>query len=188
MKLNDDLKLVLDVGDYSAYHQPITNAVYEANFLILSSTQSSIFGRGIKHAMSVGPRIAALTLQDEGRRIAEERDEEDDFGASALLGEIRRTTTILVPSENGWDYLTVDAAINQKKIDFEDWKETESAIVFFTCAYYSLPRRARDEVLSVLMEALGAHTTVLSCEEYANSSKMSKPEETGEKPVSSVPV
>lgn len=190
MNLNDDLKLVIDVGDLKAYHQPISKAVYDANFLILSGTHGTLFGRGIEHAMRVGPRIAALTLKDEGKRIVEERGIVDgkDFGASALLAEIRRQTTILAPSSDGWDYMPVEKAIAQNKIDSEDWEETEAELVFFTSVYYSASRRERNSVLKTLAEVLEVTTTVSSCEEYANSLQTSSEVETGKKRGSSVPV
>lgn len=185
MKINDDLRLVLDIGNYHAYHTPISTDVYESNFLILSGTQGTLFSRGIKHALSVGQRIAALTLRDEGKRIAEERDRDDDFGASAFLKEIKRLTTILAPTSEGWNFLPVEMAIQQNKIDEDDWKEVESAIVFFTCAYYSLPKRERPEVLPLLMEAMGGQNTSLSCEEYAAS--LPTPTKTDKKKASSIP-
>ncbi len=194
MNLNDNQKLILDIGDLKAFHSPISTEVYESNFRILSETYGTIYDRGAQNALRIGPRIASLTLVEEGQRVAMQRGdlaEKDqpapDAGATAFLKEIKRLTTILCPSQDGWDYLPVDAAINQKKIDAEDWKEVESMLVFFTCTYYSLPRKERHTIFD-LMKMWEVATTVLSCEEYASSLPTSKEAKPGKKPASSVPV
>lgn len=187
MKINDDLNLVLELDDNRhLFHTPLSVAVYEANYKILAATQAELFGDGLKRAFLTGQGIAALTLVDEGKRIATSREEEGDHGASALLDEITRKTTILSPGADGWEFLPVEIAIQKGLLDAQEWKEMLSSIVFFTCACYLSPSRARRDAMKSLAETIGASTTVLNPEAYADSLKT--PKAAGKKAASSVPV
>ena len=136
MRINDDLKIVIPIGDTNdaapcvqAFHIPISRDVFEQNFKIIAATKASMFSAGSARAASVGMTIAALTLRDEGATLA---GGNGDGGASALLAEIKRLTTILAPTESGFEQLPVDIAIKQGIIDAEDWREVEAQLVFFT--------------------------------------------------------
>ena len=102
MHIDDNWNLVLPVTDtVQVFHAPITKAVFEANFRILSATKADLFGHGNQYAFLSGLNVSALTLKDIGKRQAEERGEEGDSGAQSLLNELQRTSTILVPSDKG---------------------------------------------------------------------------------------
>jgi hypothetical protein len=178
-----------------AYHTPISQPVFEANYRILAATKAAIFGKGIVFAADVGPRISALRLKDEGHQDAMERGDVDsegnpkDGGAQSLLLEIKRLTSILAPGPAGWQMLPVDAAIAQKVIDASEWDEAANALVFFTCAYVLAKRHARKNLASVLAGILkGSITSSTPLEHCAFLQKLTK-EETSE-PVAepSVPV
>lgn len=200
MKINEKLNLVLPVVSddkgvvVRGYHVPISREVFEASFRILAATKASLSSKGSYFLMDSGPRIATLTLRDEGRQDAAERGDFDakgnpgDGGAEALLLEIKRLTTIMAPTSNGWDFLPVDTAIQQGILDEDDWREAESAIVFFT-AHSALAKKAdRAGVTRATTSLLKASTTSLPPMEYANSLLTSTTAEATEgKAVSSVP-
>jgi hypothetical protein len=196
MKLNEALNLVVPItGTISAYHCPISHAVFEANYRILAATKAALFGDGLKYAATVGPTVAALTLADMGRRDAAERGEftpsgdPADGGAGSLLAEIKRLTTVLAPGANGWDYLPVDTAIQAGHMDLEDWKEAEASIVFFTCLVSMARKATRERQAMAAASAMDALTTPLSLSEYAASLPKSTGAETSPDPVvSSVPL
>jgi hypothetical protein len=177
--ITNDLKLVVPLkrsenGDVLiyGYHTPIDRPVFEANYRVISATKAAIFGNGLRYAADIGPRIAALTLVDEGTRDSALRGEFmsdgtiKDGGAKSLLAELKRLTLVLSPGPNGWENLPVDVAIQRGIIDEEDWRDGESSIVFFTCAFAMAPRQTRKGVASVLAGVTMAKITSLAPTEY----------------------
>ncbi|MDE3023901.1 MAG: hypothetical protein KGI54_18950 [Pseudomonadota bacterium] len=182
MRINENLNLVLPVREDEdgnplvyAFHTPITREIFEASFRIIAATKASLFGKGFVFAADTGPRIAALTLKDEGRRDAESRGEVDeqghprDGGAHALLAEIKRLTLILAPSSHGWDMLPVDTAIHSEYMDEDEWREVESALVFFTCPYALATKTVKENLASVIASVLRGLITSSPVSEYAAS-------------------
>lgn len=177
-----------------AFHTPISKAVFDANFRILAATKSALESKGTQYLMSAGPRIAALTLRDEGLRDAESRGNVDDNGrpkaneVEALFAEFRRLTMVLCSSPRGWDMVPVDQAIAGGVIDFEDWEEAEAALVFFTCHYSMAKKASRARIAQATVSLLRASTTPLSLSEYLDSLPRSTPAAiSGAKAESSVP-
>ncbi|MDA8416056.1 MAG: hypothetical protein M0Z78_03115 [Betaproteobacteria bacterium] len=162
MHIDARFNLVIPVGALNIYHTPISREVFEANYLLLAATKSSIASKGIHYAMDSGPRIASLLLRDEARK------EVEDKGPSFFL-ELARLSIVLVPTENGWEKLPVELAINSGKLDLTDWKEVESSIVFFTC-YFSMARKAeREGLVRAIASLLGWSTTSLNLSEWSAS-------------------
>lgn len=201
MQINDALNLVIPLqrdGDGNitvyGYHTPISREVFEANYAILASTKAALFSKGLAYAADVGPRIAALKLRDEARAEAISKGDVDANGeprivaATALLAEMRRLTMALVPGDNGWEMIPAEIAVSRKAIDAEDWREAESGLVFFTCAYAMAPRANRAKMAEGLASVLGGLITSSPLTEYAASLRTSTQAETTAKPVaSSVP-
>jgi hypothetical protein len=164
-----------DVVRVWAFHAPISKAVFDTNYRLLASTKSALASKGAHYLMSAGPRIAALTLADEGIRDAESRGRFDEDGnarndeALAFLAELRRLTTILCPGPNGWDMLPVDVAISSAKIDNEDWEEALASIVFFTCQWSMAKRVDRKRSAQATASLLSASTTSSTLTEYIAS-------------------
>jgi hypothetical protein len=133
-----------------AYHTPISREVWEQHFRVLSATKSALASKGSHYLTSSGPRIAALTLRDEGRKDAAARGSFDEHGkvrdddTDAFFAELQRLTMVLCPGQHGWDMLPVATAIAGGKIDSEDWEEVASSIVFFSC-HYAMARKADRE-------------------------------------------
>ncbi|MHB1644270.1 MAG: hypothetical protein ACYCS8_16750 [Acidithiobacillus sp.] len=183
MQIDASINLVIPITEtIKAYHTPISPQVFEANYRVLSATKAALFAKGIAYAFDAGPRIATLRLKDEGLRDAQERLEEGDGGVGALLAEIKRLTTVLVPG-NGWEMLPVINA----HIDPEDWQEAEASLVFFTCLYAMSKKTNRGKVASGAASLLGGSITPLSLSDWIASSPASTPEKSGPA-TSSVPV
>ena len=181
MKINEQLNIALPIRyddkgpTLYAYHTPISREVYEANYRVLAATKSVLSSKGAHFLMDAGPNIAALTLRDEGRKDAAERGEFDaqgnplDGGAEALLMELRRLTSVVVPSAKGWDTVPVDVALNKAKIDMDEWKEAESALTFFTCHYAPASRKDRERIAQATASLLGASATSSTLTEWIDS-------------------
>jgi hypothetical protein len=189
MKIDDNLALAFDVGACKGFHTPISRAVFEANFKIISATKAALFYGNSSAVVNVSPVIAALTLKDEGKKIAAESEMEGDGGGDAVIAEIKRLTLIMVSGASGWDMLPVDAAIQSGAMDAEDWQEALSELVFFT-ASYALARKAdRPRATKGVCAITGLDTTSLSAEEFMASLPTStKAATTAQKAGSSVPV
>lgn len=189
MKINHNLALTYDIGDFKGYSIPVSREVFEANFKLISATKAALFSGDWKQAVQVGQIIATLTLLDEGRKLADKSENKGDYGAKALLQEIKRLTTILVPSSSGWDYATVDECIKSNKIQEEQWKEVESDLVFFMCVYALSRTSEKQNAVEALCSIQPFTPVYSSLEDYMNSLETPiKKETTKKKAVSSVPV
>lgn len=201
MKIDDDLNLVIPIvkdGEevlVYGYHTPISRQVFEANFRVIAATKAAMSSKGGYYEASAGPRIAALALRDMGKRDAVERGDVDDEGeardggAEALLAEIKRLTTVLVPEGGGWQMVPVDAAIRAGRIDEEDWAEAESSIVFFTCHLRMAKKADRKQMAEAVSGLIGCELTSLPCLEWSASLSKSTPAApTVARVVSSVPI
>jgi hypothetical protein len=181
IQINEAMNLVVPVVSDDAgvkvwaYHTPISRQVFETNYRVLAATKASLMSKGGIYMMDSGPRIAALTLLDEGMRDAEARGRVDkdgrviDEATPALMAEIRRLTMVLVPTAGGWDLLPIESAVAAGKIDAEDQAETESAIVFFTCICALASKAERKKQASSTASLLTGSITSLSPMEFADS-------------------
>ena len=166
-----------------AYHTPIGREVFEANYRAIAATQLEIAGKG-----SIGQRIATLALKEACKNDALEHGLEPPANP-ALLGEIRRLTIVLAPTDAaGYELLPIDQAIARGVIDAEDWSEAESALVFFTCALSLVRRISREPIARTYALVLRGSITSLPPLEFVASLPTSTPAETSEAtPPSSVP-
>jgi hypothetical protein len=180
MQIAPDLKLCIplrraedDTPLVYGYHTPISREVFEANFAALAATKAAIFGKGLGFTMESGQHIAELQFREEVRKLSAERMDIDrdgkpnDMAATAFMAELKRLTLVLSPSETGWNNVPVDVAINQGVIDAEDWREAESALVFFTCAWSMAPRREKKIKMTAVAGVMKASITSLPLLEYA---------------------
>ncbi len=184
MYVNDDLNLVLTIKQddnehplVTAYHTPISRAVFESHYSILAATKSKLASKGTIYMMDSGPRIAAMTLRDEAKDDERPKD-------TALLAEIKRLTMIV---SQGSEPLPVDSAIASGIIDDEEWQDTLSEIVFFTCLYALAKKAEKSRIADAIASVLNASITASPLTEYASSLKPSMPEKPSRKAVSSVP-
>lgn len=185
MRINEELKLVIplpsdDAGiTLHAYHTPISREVYEAHYRVLAATKAYLASNGVNFQFGTGPRIATLTLRDEGRRNAMQRGNVDKNGkpieadTDAFLLEIRRLTTILAPGPNGYETLPIDTAIQRGLIDEEDWRETESFLVFFTLQYALALKSEKTETAKAMASLVKAVITSSSPMDFLNSLRTS---------------
>lgn len=176
-----------------AYHTPISREVYEQNFRVLAATKSALASKGTHYLMGSGPRVASLTLKDEGMKDAADRGRFNEDGkvvdeeTPALLAEIKRLTTVLCPGPNGWEMLPVDIAINQGKIDEEDWEECASSLVFFTCHYSMAKKADREKTSQAMAHFLSASITSSNATEFLASLQNLTPAEPTKRTQSSIP-
>jgi hypothetical protein len=168
-----------------AYHTPLSQEVFTTSYRVFAATKAALFSKGIAYAADAGPRIATLTLKDAARADASEWGTEDASGA--ILAEIRRLTTVLAPSNAGFENVMVDVALTRHAITPEEWEEGESALVFFTVGWLMALRSKREKIGSALALVLGGSMTSLPATEYAASFTTSTKAESSEATPSLVP-
>lgn len=181
LKIDEKFRIVLPIkysedGSPSlrVYHTPIRREVFEANYRIISATFSALMSPA---ARAGAMRIATLRLRDEGERDARERgfDPQSDGGASALLGEIKRLSLVLVPEGEKWEMVPVDVAIEKGFIDDDDWRDAESALVFFTCLFNMVTKHEKARMVEAAASMMNASITSLAPLEFADSCTASIP-------------
>lgn len=175
------------------YHVPISRDVFEQNFRVLAATKAELSAKGSHYMMGSGPRVAGLTLKDEGRKDAAARGSFDDEGkivdqdTPALLAEIKRLTTVLCAGDHGWDMLPVDVAIQQGKMDEEDWEEALSSLVFFTCNHSLAKKADRARAAAASAHFLSGSITSSAPTQFLASLPNSTPVEHTKRTQSSIP-
>jgi hypothetical protein len=189
----DDKDVQEEVVRVYAFHTPISREVFEANFRVLAATKAALSSRGVHYLHNMGPRIAALTLRDEGKRDAASRGMFDKDGnvidaeTDAFFAELKRLTLILCPGQHGWEQIPVDAALSSGKVDAEDVQEALASIVFFTCLYAMAKKADRESTARVVATALDASITSSAPTEFLASLPNSTPAQPTTSPRSSIP-
>lgn len=168
MKINERLNLVVPLYDeadkvYAYVHStPISYEVFKANYLLISKTYMSVFGNDL--GPFAGPRVAALVMDE----VAEKMTNGPQM-VSALMTEVRRLSTVIMPNDNGWTPVPFEAAIKRGMLDQEDIQEVLSAITFFLVVWHLAPRSARADILSGTALIWGAQLSLLNATAYLNS-------------------
>ena len=192
MRIDEKLNIVVPVrredGEPGAYvyHAPISREVFEAHFRALSLMHSEIVGRDPSY-MGSGIHCASLIFRDVAAAEAAKRGPQGVDRSQSLFGEIKRLTTVLAPSAAGWELLPVDAAIAAGHLTADEWSEVESALVFFTGAYWMASSNRRREVMMTVASILGSSTTSSLPSEFAAGLPRSTPEIPSIAGASSVP-
>ncbi|GGA00489.1 hypothetical protein [Dyella caseinilytica] len=181
MRIDEKLNLVIPLSSDDknvslyVYHIPISREVFEQNYRVMAATQAYIASKGVRFQFGTGPRIATLTLKEEGLREAAQRGEVDkdgkpvDRATDALLLEIRRLTTILAPGSQGYETLPIDTAIQRGLLDEDDWRETESILVFFTFQYALEQKSKKRDMAMAIASVTKAVITSSTPTEFLNS-------------------
>jgi hypothetical protein len=179
VKLNRKLNLVLtldtDKGSMYVHSTPISREVFEDNFLAVSRAFTAVYTNGL--GPITGPRVAALLLKQEATTLGVWEKTQQ-----SLMAEIHRLTSVIMPSDTGWETIPFDIARKRGIIDNDVASEVENSLVYFTCAS-SIHLKAE---MAVAMDGLstlwGAQTTSSNATEYMSSLPMLTQEENiGEK-------
>lgn len=128
MKLNEKLNLVIPMTDdngneYYLHTTPLSPEAFNANYLLLSQGFSFMVEQAVQ--ITAGPKIANLVLRD----LAERQGRSEVY--EAIIAEIKRITTVIKQSENGWEPLPLSSAIARKVINEKELDEAMNFIVFF---------------------------------------------------------
>lgn len=170
MQISRALNLVLPIprGDTTIYlhSMPISYEVFRANHKIISTAYFEVMREGPEYAAGVAPMVAAMALEDAGKMVAERAGGTGDGGVRSLLAEIQRLSCIIAPSDNGYETLPINVALQRGTITQEDWREVENALVFFILISAMTRRSAVETFLNMMLPMFNALTTSLNPTEY----------------------
>ena len=176
MRIDRRLNLVVPVereGEANIYvhSMPISRAVFEDHFLILSQAYTMIYDQGI--GVTSGPRVAAMVI----RRVAERLNVWEGEGGvgNALMNEIRRLSNAIVPNpKGGWQTLPFE--IVRERMGHDDQTmtedevaEVENAICFFIVASAIHKKNVLPGILGLVGNLWETRTTYSNATDYAAS-------------------
>jgi hypothetical protein len=183
MKINKKLNLVMglddgDGGTFHVYSVPIAREVFERYYLPLSRVFTEIMTLNL---LVIGPTVAYNMLRDVAMDLG---TWDGETGVqNGLVNEIRRLTSIFMPTESGWQQVPLEVVISQEKIDDDDLALILGSLVFFTAVSYIPAKSERVNLMNGAAAMWGTLTTSSSITEYANSLPTLKPiDSTGETP------
>lgn len=160
VKLDRNLNLVVPVdlgGGRTAYAHsaPVPYEVYRASYAALGKTYAEIFTEG--YGVLAGPKVAARLLEKNG--------------GEAFLGELRRLTTVAVPTAAGWDKLPLETA--REALEPEDVDGVENLLAFFTVVSAMMGAEARRLLTEMLVSTSILLTTSSTLTDFLASSTTS---------------
>lgn len=153
---------------------PIARDLFERYFRVIAGAWTMMMGGGM--GITAGPACAALCLKDVAER---QRAWEDDPATgtagvrTGLLEEIRRLTNVIALTDSGWQPIPLAIAVDQGRINEEDAREVENAIVFFIVASAMLNRAQRAPMVTVAADLWGAQVSSLTSTEWLASLRTS---------------
>lgn len=170
MNIDRNLNIVIPIeresGPVYVHAAPISRAVFERYFLVISKTFAAIHAEGLS-ALS-GPRVAGMML----KKIAQDREEWDgpEGVERGLMMEIRRLSSVVQPkTSGGWETVPLQEALDRKTLDEDDVSEVENVLVFFTVAYSMLRKGDRRPALEGASSIWGARIESLNSTAFAAS-------------------
>ena len=175
------LNLIVPLGDggnaLQVHSTPIPREVFERYWAPITRS----FNYAVTTAGGSAPRIAALALKEVSEQMGIWEDEKSPNGdvkkpgvKNGLLAEIRRLTNVIVyEGQAGWVPLPLDVAEQQKKLDADEAREVESAVVFFTLASWAISKRDLPEFYETGCGIPRARAALLTSTELAHSLRTS---------------
>ena len=172
MRINRKLNLVFpidtDKGVVYVHSTPISRAVFEKYYFVISKVFSRIVGEGPAYLATSGPRVAAIMLRDVAQDLG--RWDGPDGVERGLVAEVRRLTNALMPAEaGGWEMVPFQEVVDRKLLDEDDVAEAEGLLTFFICSSAMYRAAEAEDLLTGSLSIWDAQISSLSCTEYRDS-------------------
>jgi hypothetical protein len=162
-----NLVIPVDIDGKQVYvhSTPISRAVFEQYYLVLSKVFSEVYRNGLDAA--VGVRVAYLQL----RSIAQTMGIWDGPQGveNGLMNEIRRLSNVFRPGPNGWEMVQLEDAFKEEYFTPDERGYIENSLVFFTAALHLHKRDQMQDIVAGLTSLWGISSTYLSCSEFQRS-------------------
>lgn len=192
MRLNDRMNFVVpiyrDGPDPAAWvhSTPISNEVFESNWVLLSRTFTVLMSQGLGSFM-VGPKVAKLALRDVAAEISGSAADADTV-SSPFLNEVRRLSSVMIPVAGVWDTIPLQEAERRKLLTEDEIRTTESQLAFFMLGWHLYPPQERQFNLDGAARIWGAQMSSLNSTAFAASLRTSRELETTTETVTNPPV
>jgi hypothetical protein len=118
-----------------------------------------------------GPPVAKSLLRDVAVSLG--RWDGPTGVEHGLINEVRRLTSVFMPTDAGWNTVPYDQVLTQDIIDEDTLADAEGALIFFTCASAMqrgpMNRWKLTALLGAAESAWRVQTTLLDAMAYAKS-------------------
>jgi hypothetical protein len=175
--LDKNLNLVQQVGDLSVHHQLVDYNCFKQNYRLINKIGMQIIR---DDSMLLMPKTALFALNDAaGHDIDLSRAKPSDIETIetndkrqlekdiAFLGEIKRMTNVVTPSNGNYEPLPLVQALQANIITDEQFDNVLSSVIFFIVMTYT--DLANPERIQWVLKNYGSQTTSLNCMEWINS-------------------
>lgn len=179
VKINRKLNIVVPMEDdtgrtYYLHSIPMSREAFKENWLLLSQTFSIMVEQGIQ--VTAGPRVAAMVMKD----LADKQGREDDY--KAVIAEVKRLTTVIKPTENGYEQIPLSTAMIRGVVSTDDVDDAENMLVFFMLVSAMWKGDRLDASLRLMNGLWQSQNTSLNATEFTASLQTStEAESSGEK-------
>jgi len=191
IKIDKRLNLVLEVQrddgtSVFVHSSPISEAVYEANYRLITRTAVSMYSDGL--APGACARIAALAMRATAKEMDDNSGDTHRRAAESLMQEVWRLTNVLMPGLRGWETVPFHQVMQEQTLDGEQIREVQNILAFFTVISWFHRESERQDIYQML-KTYGAQTVSSNVTEFSSSLPISTPAGTTgvTGPVSSIP-
>lgn len=161
-KLNIVIPMEDDAGNiYYLHSMPLSREAFQSNWLLLSQTFSAMVEQGIQ--VTAGPRVASIVMRD----LAEKQGRIEDY--DAIMSEIRRLTTVIKASGEGYEQLPLATALARGIVSPDDIEDTGNMLVFFTLVSSMWKGSRRIASLTFMNSLWQSENTSLSATAFMDS-------------------
>lgn len=161
-KLNIVIPMEDDAGnEYYLHSMPLSREAFQSNWLLLSQTFASMIERGIQ--VTAGPRVASIVMHD----LAEKQGLIDNY--DAIMSEIRRLTTVIKASGEGYEQLPLATALSRGIVSADDIEDAGNMLVFFTLVSSMWKGSRRVASLNFMNSLWQSENTSLSATAFMDS-------------------
>lgn len=169
MKIDPKLNIVIPVDvegkTFHVYSSPISIEVFKAYHLPIAKTFSALYNEGLH--FTAGPRVAAMILEDKSRALGLW---DGPAGVEmGLMNEIRRLTSVLLPSDKGWVNYPLQDVVDRNLMSPEDVSEVENILTFFIVTSAMHRKAELGAILNGAAKLWDAQITSSGCSEFAAS-------------------
>ena len=170
MKIDKSLNIVFPVyregGEVWVHSTPLSREAFAHHFMLISKTFASMVENGL--ATVAATKVSVLMLE----RVAAEMGDGKE-SASAFMNEIRRLTSVVLPTKEGWQPVPLQLAKDREFLSDDDLDEVEGVVAFFICFSAMVPRDRRLLFAEGLTSACGGRVLSSNCTEFTSSLPMS---------------
>lgn len=161
-KLNIVIPMEDDAGNtYYLHSTPLSREAFQSNWLLFAQTFSAMVEQGIQ--VTAGPRFASIVMRD----LAEKQGRINDY--DAIMAEIRRITTVIKASGEGYEQLPLSTALARGVVSPDDVEDACNFIVFFTLISSTWRGSMRRTSLTFMNSLWQSENTSLSATAFMDS-------------------